>query len=310
MKRIVYLLIAVLMLGAFDVQAQKKSRRRSSSKKTTRVVNTKPRVAYKEISQNGMKLTYKRIEADAFYKVTDEEKGFSNGYSDNSFAIDWPLTLNGKDAVAVQNVLLDKFAIPDFETGEVSYRPASVDELVNDRTRCRRFEDAKRVSKIPGPDPDYCLKEKFDITVYWLTPSIIGIDIAQDQYLGGGTGASVYVGSYYLNYDIENQRELTADLCFLPGLENVIAAELQRSPELWDFLWDEYKSEPFVPTNFKIEYNAITFFFSKYEIAPGAAGIVDVTIPLENVLPYASEAFQAVLKKQQGMAGDCKDPDL
>ena len=260
MKRIVNLLMVLLAVCAGNDVAQ-------ADEMLIRYENPKPRMTYERVSQNGVELSYTHIDAPATYKVPEEDKGFSNGFSDNSFTFDWPLTLNGKDAVTLQNVLLDHFAVTDFETGEVRYRPASVEELVKERTHCRFSEEATP-AWLPDSAQDNCLKDVMDVGIYWITSRVIGFEFAVDQYYGGGTGASVMVGSYYLNYDIENQRELTADLCFLPGLETVIAAELQCSPELWDFLWDEYKSEPFVPKNFKIDDDSITFFFRGMKLLP------------------------------------------
>lgn len=305
MKRIVWIMIAAMVLGTCGAWAQKRSKRRAARKQVTQIANLKPRTSEQVLEQNGMKLTYKRIEADAFYKVPKDEVGYSNGYSDNSFAVDWPLSINGTDVTLVQQWLLDKFTTESL-TGQQTRRH-SIDEVVSDRIRYQGSGKATRVTSIPGPDPEYCLKDKMDISVYRLTPTLLGYEWAFDVYLGGGTGASVMVGSSYHNYDLKHDRELTADLCFKPGFEQVIAGKLREDPEMWDFLWDEYKQSPTVPDNFKLDNDAVTFYFPKYEIAPGAAGIVEVAVPMTDVLPYATDALKLVVIGEQEVYGGYDD---
>ena len=101
----------------------------------------------------------------------------------------------------------------------------------------------------------------------------------------------------YMNIDLVNNRVLTTDMCFKPGTENVIANELKKDDETWDMLWDEYKDNPAMPSNFKISDDDITFYFPKYEIAPGSAGVVEVELSMDKIKPYALPPLLAVLKK-------------
>lgn len=295
MKRTAVILSIALAMGTSLAAAQ------------TLPVNSQPKSGIRLITENGMQLTCEHIDAPAYYRVPESDKGFSNGYSDNSFTIDWPLRINGKEATILQNVLLDKFAVTDFETGQVTYRPSSINDVVEHRTQCRFSEKAQRVAGIVDDDPEYCLKDIMNVTVYRLNPAMIGFEIAQDQYYGGGTGASVLVGSYFLNYDLEYDRLLTTEECFTPGLENVIAADLQADAEMWDFLWEDYKNAPFVPDNFRIDTDSITFFFPKYSIAPGAAGIVEVTLPYDRILPYATKSLNYAMNGHQEVVGGYDD---
>lgn len=301
-QRIVWMMIAVMALGSFSVDAQKRSKRRSTRQQTAQTASVKPRVTEQTMEQNGMKLTYKRIEADAFYKVPKDEAGASNGYSDNSFAIDWPIAINGTDVTLIQKWLLEKFTITSVSGKITSF--TNIDDVVK---KYSQYEGGKRVARIPGPDPEDCKKDKLDVKVYRLTPTLLGYERVFDIYTGGGTGAGVLCGSSFSNYDLSHDRELTAEICFKRGMEQVIAGELRKDPEMWDCLWDEYKASPTMTGDFKIDDKAITFYFSKYEIAPGFAGIVEVAVPMERVLPYATDALKHVLNGSQEVIGSYDD---
>ena len=276
-------LIAILAIGTFNADAQKRSKHRTTTTKTTKktssTVNVKPTITEKKLEQNGMTLVYQRIEAPAYYKVPKDDAFFSNGYSDDSFYIDWPISLNGQSTTKLQNFLL-KTLIP---------KAKNINDVVKSMTKCD-YNHGKRVAKMPNSDGE-CLRNILDVVVYRLTPNLIGYEWKYDGYFGGGTSASIMYGSTFYNYDIANDRVLTADLCFKPGIENVIANQLSTDNEIWEMLWDEYKNNPSRSDNFKIDDNAITFYFPKYEIAPGVMGEVEVEVPMDKVRPYATSVF-------------------
>lgn len=296
MKRtITILLIALLAVGICDAGTKKRTKRRASSKRTTQVLAVKPRVENKVLEQDGMKLEYQRVEADAYYKVDKGEGDYSNGYSDCSFAVDWPLKLNGGSVQVLQEMLLDKFASTDWDGNYV--RPGNLDALIKKMTKCNYGENPRLVRKAVIADITNCLKDITDASVYRLTHNMIGYELFFHIDNRNGLSAGVTFASDFVNYDLANNRELTSDICFKPGMEQVVASKLRSDPEMWDFLWDGFKESPYVSENFKIDDDGITFFYSKYEIAPGAAGVVEVVLPNEVIRPYATEALLPFLVK-------------
>ncbi|MBR4722355.1 MAG: DUF3298 domain-containing protein [Muribaculaceae bacterium] len=43
----------------------------------------------------------------------------------------------------------------------------------------------------------------------------------------------------------------------------------------------------------------VAFIYSKYEIAPGAAGNIKVEVPLEQALPYATPLLKTIVKAME-----------
>ena len=296
MKRtITILLIALLAVGMCDAVVKKRTRQRASSKRTTKVLKVTPRTENKVLERDGMKLEYQHIEADAYYKVEKEEGEFSNGYSDCSFSVDWPVKLNGGSAQVLQELLLDKYASTDWDGNFV--RPATLDALIRKMTRCVYGDNPRLVRKTAIADIDNCLKDISVASVYRLTHNMIGFELFFHIDNRNGLSAGVTFASTFVNYDLDGKRELTSDICFKSGIEQAIAAKLRSDPEMWDFLWDGFKESPYASENFKIDDDGITFFYSKYEIAPGAAGVVEVSMPNEAIRPYAAEALLPFLVK-------------
>ena len=296
MKRtITILLIALLTVGMCDAGAKKRTKRRAASNRTTKVLKVTPRTENKVLERDGMKLEYQHIEADAYYKVEKCEGEFSNGYSDCSFAVDWPVKLNGGSVQMLQEMLLDKYASTDWDGNLV--RPGTLDALIGKMTRCNYGDNPRLVRKTVIADIDNCLKDISIASVYRLTHNMIGYELFFYIDNRNGLSAGVTFASTFVNYDLDEKRELMSDICFKPGLEQVIASKLRSDPEMWDFLWDGFKESPYASENFKIDDDGITFFYSKYEIAPGAAGVVEVSLPNEAIRPYATDVLLPFLVK-------------
>lgn len=283
MKKIALLLIAALAAGSvMAAPATKKMRRRAVS--TT--VAPAPVVTPLTIKQGGHVLQCDSITAGAFYKVSKQAAGYSNGYSDNSFIIDWPVSLDGAKPEHLQRVLLSTL----FDDRTFS----SVDEMVKEKTKCGFNEGgkARRVTRIPpNVNDDDRLAERNTVVVHRLTPGLIVYRHDFYGYYGGGTGASMDYGSTFINYDLKENRVLALSDILRDEAVLVLATKLRNEAAEWDYLWEDFLANPYLSKNFAIEADCIAFYYPKYEIAAGYAGPVTIELPLKYLAPYLKRTY-------------------
>ena len=282
MKKIALLLLVAMVAGlALAPQAEAKRRTRRGARNTAQQI-PQPTVTAHSLEASGVTLLYNTIDAPAYYKVNKDDAGFSNGYADESFAIDWPTSLNGSEPVALQRALLN------WLTSEEEQKTiTSVDDLVNARTKCSFAMNgtARRVAKMPEGDSGP-LCSMASVKVNRLTPKLLVYANTYEIYTGGGTNASFADGTSYLYYDLAANRVLTRDDVFRPEAVKLLEAELRDNADEWDYLWDEFKASPYLSENFAIEEDKVIFLYGKYEVAPGLAGNVEIEFPKSKMAPY------------------------
>lgn len=281
---LVLALAAVVAMTSFTGDAQ--ARKRSAAKrqaKTTQAIKSDEKAL-----QNGTTtMTVIHYDSPAYYKVSKSEAGYSSGYCDNSFAIDWPTATTTGNITQLQQWMLKTFTNSD--------TPAkTVNALIKQRNQCE-YTSARRVNKLPNNDDEANLSDKGNITVKLLTPDILMFDYHGEMYTGGGTGASFMYGDGFYYYNLSQDRELKSTDLFTPQVVNAIVQQLRQNDETWDCLWDEFKESPHATDNFSIERDKVVFVYSKYEIAPGMAGNVEAEVPIEQVLPYATPLLKSIV---------------
>ena len=302
---LVLALAAVVAMTSFTGDAQ--ARKRSAAKRAAaaRVAASAPKVASasatpatsatkatnpneKTLTKGGTTVTIVRYDSPAYYKVSKSEAGYSSGYCDNSFAIDWPTATTTGNITQLQQWMLKTVGNSDNPVKTVS-------ALIKQRNKCE-YSSARKVKKMPQRDDDTPLSDKADITVKLLTDNVVEIAQGYEAYYGGGTGASFMYGTAFYYYDLRNGRALeTADL-FTPQVANAIVQQLRQDPDgVWDSLWDDFKENPHVPDNFCITADKVVFIYGKYEIAAGYAGNVEAEVPIEQVLPYATPLRKSIV---------------
>lgn len=281
------LFIAAALLFAFSMPSNAASRKSSGAKATTTVKQTK-----KTLQKDGTTVSFVHYDAPAYYKVAKNLAGFSSGYSDNSFVIDWPTASSKGDVTALQQWILSSFG------GNRKFK--TIGEFIKYRNKCEFT--ARRVPKIPESAVESCLSDQEKITAQLVTADILLFVVDYYAYSSGGVGASFVYGTGYNYYDLTKQRELkTADL-FLPQTVDVIVDKLKSDDEMddiWEEVWEEFKSAPYIPDNFELTADKVAFIYSKYEIAPGAAGNIKVEVPLEQAMPYATPLLKTIVKAME-----------
>ena len=116
---------------------------------------------------------------------------------------------------------------------------------------------------------------------------ILSYQVGTDCYLGGAHGS--YVVLYY-NFDKKTGKLLNIrDIVPIEKEMHVIDAMEKQLCEDWDAkdiaelqetTGITMLSDIFLTNNFLMKKDSIEFLFNQYEIAPYAAGLIEVTIPL------------------------------
>lgn len=280
------MLTAAVLLIPFSGDAQ--SRKRSASKrKTTSAALPVIKQTDKTLQNGATTVSITHYDAPAFYKVSADEAGFSNGYCDSSFSIDWPTAVSTGDVASLQQWILGIFSSDE--------QPLkTLDALIKSRNKCDYT--GRRVAKLPKNDDENCLRSKADATAKLITSSILVFQVDYDAYFGGGTGASFYYGTSYSYYDLNKQRGLkSSDLFTTPVAQLIVRNLNQNQEDLWEDISEEFKHEPYLSENFTLSNDKVTFVYSKYEIGPGYMGNVEVEVPLQQVLPYATPTLKSII---------------
>ncbi|MCC5891121.1 polysaccharide deacetylase family protein [Exiguobacterium sp.] len=110
-------------------------------------------------------------------------------------------------------------------------------------------------------------------------------------FTGGANGQST-VDVFHL--DIEAGKFLEWGDVFhddedtLTWFQTTVAEQLHRNEYVFEELVEEALSDP-KTTKWMLTSSGLTVWFDEYEVAAGAAGVVEVNIPLEDVTPYVSK---------------------
>lgn len=156
----------------------------------------------------------------------------------------------------------------------------------------------------------------FQESVNFVHDDIIHLSLRTYEYTGGAHGTSAWTNQ---NYDIQNNRPLTLSMLFDPTLlpellkkanakfiqEKNLDLTLPLKDQGFWFSSDsppahgaEWMSEDgfYLPDNFAIEAQGITFYYQLYEIAPYNFGIISFTLSWDDLNPYLSEAVKTLIK--------------
>lgn len=158
--------------------------------------------------------------------------------------------------------------------------------------------------------PDYMHGAGYNLDVSFSVShapdSVLVCQINESSYTGGAHGS--YTVSY-LNVDERDghviKLEELCDEAHKAALTDSIVKQLMadRHCNSLKQLQEEHGifmlcDEPMVASNFLYAADGITFVYNQYEIAPYAAGIIEVTLPYSTMKAFAPARHEAVTNKQ------------
>ncbi len=232
-----------------------------------------------------------KIYSDVQYYLNDDN-GFGKNYAVAEATVEWPVRLGDYDLTGLQRALVVYDSIPltgeamlellmlNDEDKEMPYdpmgpdcsyvgRPVTLDVL-------KKYKDSFEAMCNP--------KKQYDVVLDWFDPEAGVVQMSIDAYhdARNGLAAGCHIYTYYLIYDLKNNREVTlADLFVdkdaVSKLEDMVNAYVAYERENTENCYNTDRIE--LTDNWTIDRgNALNFFYGKYEIACGAMGTV--TIPV------------------------------
>ena len=276
----ILLLFAAVIIIPTQVNAQSRKRGKTTAS------SSNIRHSNKTISNGSTVITICHYDAPAFYKITDEELvkiSYCNGYIDNSFSIDWPISVHNGNVNALQQWLIKKAC---FQKTPV---PRDITSLIKLRNKCD--SPHRKVSQIPktGSSP---LSEALDVSITLLSNNILMADMFVNDYYGGGSASAYTYGHFYYYYDIKGYNELESSDFFKPNTVNLIKNYLKKEGISSQGL------DPFISKNFLIKKENVTFIYHRGDLVPGIA--IDIPISLNDIKSYATPKLLSIIDELQG----------
>lgn len=157
------------------------------------------------------------------------------------------------------------------------------EEVENSKQRAKEYYDAFIET---GGNPEEFMKREIEVNYE--------IKCVSDKYVSfvinkWETWANAYCQQYFYNLDMETGRELTLKDLLGNDYKEIVMKSINNSIENWSeeqkfYLFDEVNIEDLINENTKFYLNdqqQVVIVFGKYEIAAGAAGIIEFPITNE-----------------------------
>ena len=213
-------------------------------------------------------------------------------YAEQTWSIQWPESAENCDLKKFQKELLTFFVGDEF---------SSIEAFINKLNNEFCGEDGwEKVSKMGETDTNFDGEDEhnpYPQSLYYELSEVShnGNDIITYSNsivydTGSGTGAGVLMGQEYMMYDLNAGKRITYEDVFTRDSEKAIARLLKTKANNLD----EYSTlmetnfPPVNKENFYLDYekNEAHFLYGKYEVASGADGVVDLSIPFEAISEY------------------------
>ena len=213
-------------------------------------------------------------------------------YADQTWSIQWPESAENCDLKKFQRELLTFFIGDEYNSID-----AFISKLNNEFCGDDEWE---KVSKMGETETNFDGEDGYNpypqsIHYELSEVSLEGNDIITYSKsvmydMGSGTGAGVYIGQEYMMYDLNAGKRIVYDDVFTSGSEEAIGRLLKtRATNLDDYsTLMETGFPPVHKDNFYLNYekNEAHFLYGKYEVASGADGVVDLSIPFDAISKY------------------------
>jgi len=134
------------------------------------------------------------------------------------------------------------------------------------------------------------------------TKDVITVAISDYSYIGGAHGMH---GTGYRNIDKRSGTLIKEDLFFKPGYADKLAVLIQNEIERRNNIKPENEDES-IPLledvkdvkpngNFYFAKDGLIYVYNIYEISPYSQGIVEITIPYEQITPLVNDQYMQII---------------
>jgi len=194
-------------------------------------------------------------------------------------------------SVEWNSILLDEESGADFPAMAKKLRQLAEDDFTyNEQIFSQMLPDAKAAAK----DSDYFggFTSNSAYLVQRADDRILSVRVNEDEYTGG-----VHPNYWVLGMNLDPTTGETLDLTsVMPDIEELSSILTKKLKEKYTYepfdslqdMLDAYTASDYTWT---IDYQSITFYFSPYEIAPYAAGLLTATIRFDEMPELFDEAY-------------------
>lgn len=171
------------------------------------------------------------------------------------------------------------------------------DYLTEYKDEMSSLRDAGMLDSLAGPEAFLSVSYNYNssVVVYFNSPELLTLGYTDYSYLGGAHGM---FGTQVKSYDLETQRVLELRDILKPGYERQIGQALDRAVRVKYGLKPNqaldailFEKEIQANENFGITDKGIFFVYTPYEIAPYAAGEIELFVSFEQISEYVQEAW-------------------
>lgn len=141
----------------------------------------------------------------------------------------------------------------------------------------------------------YAYEQSSSVIIYCNSPNLLTLGFLDYYYMGGAHGMH---GTGVRSYDLQRQVPLQLEDVFLPGYESTLierlnyAARKKHGMQDNESLTEVFFVEEIEPTaNFGLTEKGVFFVYSPYEIAPYAAGEIELYIPFADIRAIVQEQW-------------------
>ncbi len=161
----------------------------------------------------------------------------------------------------------------------------------------KSLRDAGMLDSLAGPDAFLSMSYNYNssVQVYFNSPELLTLGYTDYSYLGGAHGM---FGTQVKSYDLRTQRVLELRDILKPGYERQIGQALDRAVRIKYGLKSNqaldailFEKEIQANDNFGISDKGIFFVYAPYEIAPYAAGEIELFVSFEQISEYVQEEW-------------------
>lgn len=160
------------------------------------------------------------------------------------------------------------------------------------QSEMQSMRDAGLIDSLAEPDAFLSTSYNYNssVQVYFNSPDLLTLGYTDYSYTGGAHGM---FGTRVASYDLRAARSLSLDDILLPGFEKQVGIALERAARLkynlkpresLDAILFEKEIQP--NGNFGLTDKGVFFVYTPYEIAPYAAGEIELYVSFEQISEF------------------------
>lgn len=190
-----------------------------------------------------------------------------------------------------------------------------INDPINDWVNQERESFKKEVQANEGvlKKNDFMARLNIQTETEKLADKLYSLELESFQLSGGANGTTK---SKTFLLDLEKEQFLeTKDIFSLEedsveAIREIFFEEIEKDSEKYDFVFEDLLEEEMKNEGdwkLSVKSDAIDFIFDQYEIAAGAAGSIQVSLPMDKVTPYLNPAFAERISVEIPMKEDLEE---